>query len=46
MGLLIPPRLSRWMNIRSSGKLLLRIPKELHKELAKAVKDNGVIRII
>lgn len=25
-----------------SGKLLLRIPKELHRELAKAAKDNGV----
>ncbi len=25
-----------------SGKLLLRIPKELHKALAEAAKENGV----
>ena len=25
-----------------SGKLLLRIPKELHKELAELAKQNGV----
>lgn len=25
-----------------SGKLMLRIPKELHKELAEAAKRNGV----
>ena len=25
-----------------SGKLMLRIPKELHKELAEAAKENGV----
>lgn len=25
-----------------SGKLLLRIPKELHRELARAAKENGV----
>lgn len=25
-----------------SGKLLLRIPKELHRQLAEAAKENGV----
>ena len=25
-----------------SGKLMLRIPKELHKQLAEAAKENGV----
>lgn len=25
-----------------SGKLMLRIPKELHRQLAEAAKDNGV----
>ena len=25
-----------------SGRLLLRIPKELHKQLVEAAKDNGV----
>ena len=25
-----------------SGKLMLRIPKDLHRELARAAKENGV----
>ncbi len=35
--------LAEYKALRSySGKLMLRIPKDLHRELAQAAKENGV----